>query len=105
MPVPVWGDGPDNHSEYGESKASSPFHLALNVIGFSTVSLQREGLEPESVLRSYSLKAHIHILNNRLFRGLRNGGEEVKQGPSPESWCSGGRRVDGRHIDKQEHGR
>lgn len=67
MPMPVCGDGPDNHSEYGESKASSPFCLALNIIGFSTVSLQRQGLELESVLQSYLLKVLIHILNNRLF--------------------------------------
>lgn len=63
MPMPMCGDGPDNHCEYSESNALSPFCLALNIIGFSIVPWQQQALEPESVLQDDLLKALVPILN------------------------------------------
>lgn len=63
MPVPGCGDGPDNHHEHSESKASSPFCMAFSIIGFPMVSLQLQDFEPESMLQSYLWKPHTCILS------------------------------------------
>lgn len=101
------GDGPDNHCEHSESKYSSPLCLTSNIIRLPTASLQSQGLKPESVLKRYLLKPLIHILSanfdQTLFQGLRNGGEEVRQGPCPQgAGILVGKRQTINSVNKQE---